>query len=214
MVAVGVGAGNGNYATPANTSLGSIGLGYIYTDWLAQINYTTPSFGGFKLTIGIFDPLEPITQSLPPGATAPPESSPGFHAKIAYENGPIYLSATMLSQKHEGVTNASDFDSFGFDVGGKLTFGGFVARDWLPAKRMQLRPTTIEGYERMLRLHILPALGGLPLPHVRTEEIQSLYGRLLVEGRHDRSGGLAAKTVHEIHTLVLGNAITGIPAFR
>ena len=34
MTLPGVGAGNGNYATPANTSLGSIGLGYIYTDWL------------------------------------------------------------------------------------------------------------------------------------------------------------------------------------
>ena len=42
MTLLGVGAGNGNYAAPANTSLGSIGLGYIYTDWLAQIDYTTP----------------------------------------------------------------------------------------------------------------------------------------------------------------------------
>ena len=47
----GVGAGNGNYATPASTSLGSIGLGYIFTDWLPQINYTTPDLGGFKATI-------------------------------------------------------------------------------------------------------------------------------------------------------------------
>ena len=42
MTLLGVGAGNGSYAAPANTSLGSIGLGYIYTDWLSQIDYTTP----------------------------------------------------------------------------------------------------------------------------------------------------------------------------
>jgi hypothetical protein len=32
MTLPGVGAGNGSYAAPANTSLGSIGLAYIYTD--------------------------------------------------------------------------------------------------------------------------------------------------------------------------------------
>ena len=118
MTLPGVGAGNGNYATPANTSLGSIGLGYIYTDWLAQINYTTRDLGGLKLTIGIFDPLEPIVQSVPT-----PEGSPGYHGKIAYTHGPLYLSATFISQKQEGPTNVSDFDSFGFDVGGKFTVG-------------------------------------------------------------------------------------------
>jgi hypothetical protein len=87
MTLPGVGAGNGNYATPANTSLGSIGLGYIYTDWLAQINYTTPDFNGLKFTIGIFDPLEPIVQGTP----TPPESSPGVHGKVAYKSGPVYL---------------------------------------------------------------------------------------------------------------------------
>jgi predicted porin len=126
MTLPGVGAGNGNYATPANTSLGSIGLGYIYTDWLAQINYTTPDFSGFKATIGIFDPLEPLGQAAP----APPESSPGFHGKIAYKNGSIYASAAVISQKHQGATDAADFDSFGFDIGAKFTFGGAEILAW------------------------------------------------------------------------------------
>jgi predicted porin len=125
MTLPGVGAGNGNYATPSNTSLGSIGLGYIYTDWLAQINYTTPDFGGFKFTIGVFDPIEPIVQDQPV-----PESTPGFHGKFAYTGGPVYVSATFISQQQEGATDAQDFDSFGFDVGGKLTFGGFEFLAW------------------------------------------------------------------------------------
>jgi predicted porin len=120
-----VGAGNGNYASPANTSLGSIGLGYIYTDWLGQINYTTRDFSGFKLTIGIFDPLEPIVQN-----AAVPEGSPGFHGKIAYTNGPIYVSATFITQQHEGATDAADFDSHGFDIGGKFTFGNAEVMAW------------------------------------------------------------------------------------
>jgi len=125
MTLPGVGAGNGNYATPANTSLGSIGLGYIYTDWLAQINYTSPDLNGLKLTIGIFDPLEPIAQPV-----ATPKSSPGFHGKAAYKHGPVYLSATFISQKQQGATDAADFDSFGFDVGGKVTFGAAEFLAW------------------------------------------------------------------------------------
>src|SRR5690606_24287460 len=35
-----------------------------------------------------------------------------------------------ISQKHEGVTNASDFDSFGFDVGGKVTIGPVEILGW------------------------------------------------------------------------------------
>jgi len=119
MTLPGVGAGNGNYATPSNTSLGSIGLGYIYTDWLAQMNYTTPDFAGLKITIGVFDPIEPIVQDV-----AVPESSPGFHGKVAFTHGSIYLSASFISQQHKGALDVQDFDSFGFDVGGKLTFGG------------------------------------------------------------------------------------------
>ena len=130
MTLPGVGAGNGNYATPSNTSLGSIGLGYIYTDWLAQIDYTTRDFGGFKVTIGIFDPLEPLGQVLPPGTAAPPESTPGWHAKAAFTSEPFYFSASLISQKHNGATDASDFDSFGFDIGGKITFGDAEFLAW------------------------------------------------------------------------------------
>jgi predicted porin len=127
MTLPGVGAGGGNYATPANTSLGSIGFGYVYTDWLAQINYTTPDLSGFKFTIGIFDPLEPVGT---PTGQAVPESSPGFHGKIAYTTGPFYLSAAFITQKHEGLTDAQDFDSFGFDIGGKVTLGDLEFLAW------------------------------------------------------------------------------------
>ncbi|HEY0680902.1 MAG TPA: porin [Steroidobacter sp.] len=126
MTLPGVGAVTpGGNAAPANTSLGSIGLGYIYTDWLGQINYTTPDLSGFKLTIGIFDPLEPVAAGAPT-----PEGSPGYHAKVAYENGPVYVSATFIAQKHEGLVNANDFDSRGFDVGGKFTFGDLEIMGW------------------------------------------------------------------------------------
>ncbi len=118
MTLPGVGGINSNNAAPANTALGSIGLGYIYADWIGQINYTTPVFGGFQLTVGLFDPLEPIMQGAPT-----PETRPGFHGKVAYTREPFYFSAAFIQQEHTGLTPDADFDSLGFDVGGKVTFG-------------------------------------------------------------------------------------------
>ena len=59
MTLLGVGTASGN-AAPSNTSLGRIGIGYIYTDWEPQITYTTPSLGGFTGSIGVFQPLDPL----------------------------------------------------------------------------------------------------------------------------------------------------------
>ncbi len=118
MTLLGVGAGGGDHAAPANTSLGSIGLGYIYTDWLAQIDYTTPDFNGLKFTVGIFDPVEPLGTRLDAesGAGLPRQGRRG-------PSGNLYLSGTFLQQKQEGVTDAGDFDSHAFDVGGKFKAG-------------------------------------------------------------------------------------------
>jgi predicted porin len=126
MTLPGVG-GPGGAATgaPGNTTLGGIGLGYIYTDWLSQIDYTTPDLGGAKITFGIFDPLNPI------GAPAEPKSAPGFHGKIAWK-GPagLYFSASGLYQKQAAVPGVAEYNSHAFDVGGKWTAGAFEVLGW------------------------------------------------------------------------------------
>ncbi|MBV8973579.1 MAG: porin, partial [Sinobacteraceae bacterium] len=79
MTLPGVGApGSAATAAPSNTTLGGIGFGYIYTDWLAQMDYTTPDISGFSATIGIFDPLNSLSE--PADATVQPKKAPGFHA--------------------------------------------------------------------------------------------------------------------------------------
>jgi hypothetical protein len=137
MTLLGVGA-NGSNAAPTNTSLGSIGYGYIYTDWLAQINYTTPDLNGAKITIGIFDPLESLTD----GTGPQPKATPGFHGKIAYKLGTdLYLSASFLYEKQEFQRSDAlgnlilgqkvSYDGTGFDFGGKYDIvGGFQIAAW------------------------------------------------------------------------------------
>lgn len=46
------------------------------------------------------------------------------------------------------------------------------------------KPSVLRGYERSLRLRILPALGRLKLSDVRRSDVQSLVDRLLGEGLH------------------------------
>ena len=38
------------------TTLGRIGTGYVYADWIGQIAYTTPNMNGFQATLGITQP--------------------------------------------------------------------------------------------------------------------------------------------------------------
>jgi len=138
MTLLGVGAEASSNAAPTNTSLGSIGFGYIYTDWLAQINYTTPDLSGAKVTIGIFDPVESLTD----GTGPTPKSTPGFHGKVAYKaSDALYLSASFLYEKQEfqraDVTGTLitgqkvSYDGVGFDFGGKYDFAGFQVAAWL-----------------------------------------------------------------------------------
>jgi len=53
MTLLGVGTAGPTNVAPSNTSLGRIGIGYIYTDWEPQITYTTPTYNGFSGSAGI-----------------------------------------------------------------------------------------------------------------------------------------------------------------
>src|ERR1019366_8137691 len=128
MTLIGVGVGGGaSGPSPANTTLGSIGFGYIYVDTLAQMNYTTPDFSGANLTVGIFEPVNSLTE---PGIPAA-KSAPGFHGKIAWsgkfgDDMKLSLSATGIEQKQDydlSATTAGSFRSVGGDVFAKLDIG-------------------------------------------------------------------------------------------
>jgi Phage integrase, N-terminal SAM-like domain len=43
-----------------------------------------------------------------------------------------------------------------------LTFGAYLTRQWLPSKNLHLATSTYRGYERNVKLHVLPALGRIP----------------------------------------------------
>ncbi len=130
---VGVG-GSASGAQPSNTTLGSIGFGYLYADTLAQMNYTTPDFAGFNLTVGIFDPVNSLT--VPAGVTNAPKKAPGLQAKATYtykwaDDMKFYASVSGLTQKQDytgvgGVaTGTAQYTSSAADLFVKFDIAGF-----------------------------------------------------------------------------------------
>jgi len=83
-----------------------------------------------------------------------------------------------------------------------LTLARYLREQWLPAKRLNLRPSTWNGYARNLELHVIPRIGDIPLRRLRVEHLEVLYAELLAGGRADGKGGLDSKSVLEAHGMV------------
>jgi len=60
MTLLGVGTGAGG---AGNSTLGRIGSGYLYADWIGQIQYQSPNFNGFQVQGAIREPLSSVANS-------------------------------------------------------------------------------------------------------------------------------------------------------
>lgn len=119
MTLLGVGTAAAN-SSPSNTSLGRIGLGYIYTDFQPQITYTTPTFAGLAASAGVFTPM--VTA----GSTEV-NDSPGFQGKLTYGFDAAGVTGTLwsgfITQKHDRTGAQAGYTGTGFDVGARLAYG-------------------------------------------------------------------------------------------
>ena len=102
------GAGTNNGAT--TTTLGGIGTGYIYADWIGQIAYTTPNMNGFQLTAGITQPWNSIALSDNSAVSTGTTDEYGFQGQASYSwtgdfAGKVW--AGFFSQEVTGITVAA-----------------------------------------------------------------------------------------------------------
>jgi integrase len=75
--------------------------------------------------------------------------------------------------------------------------------EWLEiCARRGLRPSTVASYRTMLGLHVGNALAATTLGRVTSQDLNDLYKRLLRDGRRDGGGGLSARTVRYLHTIL------------
>lgn len=63
-------------------------------------------------------------------------------------------------------------------------------------------PRTRDRYEEIVKLHLIPAFGSIPLVALKPQHIQKYYAKALQSGRRDGKGGLSARTVHKHHQVL------------
>ena len=80
MLLFGVGAAPS--ADNSNTTLGRIGLGYLYTDFQPQISWVTPGLGPIGFKLGVFDPND--VNSAKNGADATENHAPRVEAELSW----------------------------------------------------------------------------------------------------------------------------------
>jgi integrase len=83
------------------------------------------------------------------------------------------------------------------------TLGEFLD-EWLRSVRPALEVSTLESYERNLRLHVRPQLGDTRLQKLDAGSLNGLYADLLADGRVDGRGGLSPRSVRYIHNTLHG----------
>ena len=65
--------------------------------------------------------------------------------------------------------------------------GEFLVDDWLPAVRNRLDIDTWRSYERNIRVHVEPRIGGVPLQSLDAVMLNRFYAELLESGRAERA---------------------------
>jgi len=126
---------------PRNTTLGRIGIGYVYADWIPQVTYTTPDFNGFTASIGAFTPLDTAAVFTPglETATLTGQEIPMVQGQLKWKGeilpgAKITLSADGVWQEHKNdpatgsfaaIPLNSNVESWGADGFGKLDIYGF-----------------------------------------------------------------------------------------
>jgi predicted porin len=130
MTLLGAGSTNGNNITPNNVTFGRIGVGYIYTDFLPQVTYTTPAFHGLQGAIGVMQPYDDPFDPFNLGA----HTQPMYQGKVSYAMGKGKVKAkfwsNFVTQKQTaisptgGLTPGDGVRSTGVDYGFRADWHG------------------------------------------------------------------------------------------
>jgi integrase len=83
----------------------------------------------------------------------------------------------------------------------KTTVAQFLDR-WLDDMRTRVSPKTHERYTQLCHKNIAPLLGAVLLAKLRPEQISAAYASALASGRRRGGGGLAPRTVRQMHAIL------------
>ena len=121
--AMGVGRFGGPDA--ADATLGRIGTGYTYANFNPRIIYTTPSLNGLAVKVGLINPEKPSGLQNASMETTTPRLEAQANYIAEFEGGTLNLWAGGLYQNVDVVTQDFSYSINGWDVGARLSAGGF-----------------------------------------------------------------------------------------
>jgi integrase len=75
----------------------------------------------------------------------------------------------------------------------------YLTKEWLPAIKATIRPTTYISYVQHVECHIAPHIGSVKLAKLTGSQVNALYAKLAESGRKDGARGLSPMTVHHVH---------------
>jgi len=116
-------------ANPGNVTLGRIGVGYIYTDFLPQITYTSPSFHGVQGAFGVFQPYDDaINDEILGNVALSGHGQPMYQGKLTYATGKGAVKAkfwsNFVTQAEQPILHGSGVRATGVDYGTNLSYHG------------------------------------------------------------------------------------------
>jgi integrase len=66
---------------------------------------------------------------------------------------------------------------------------------WLQTTKPSRKPRSHIRYEQLIRVHVLPVIGSVPIARLAPQQLQATYAKAL-------SGGLSSTTVHQVHAVM------------
>ena len=81
----------------------------------------------------------------------------------------------------------------------KASVKDYLKKEWLPAVKATIRPSTYNSYVQHVDCHVVPHIGTVKLQKLSGSQVNALYAKLAETGRQDGKTGLSAMTIHHVH---------------
>jgi integrase len=75
----------------------------------------------------------------------------------------------------------------------------YLTKEWLPAVKSTIRPSTYAAYTQHVECHIVPHIGTTKLAKLTGAQVNALYAKLAETGARDGKKGLSPMTIHHVH---------------
>jgi len=82
----------------------------------------------------------------------------------------------------------------------KASVREYLTKEWLPAVKATIRPSTYNSYVQHVDSHITPHIGSVKLAKLTGSQVNALYAKLAESGKKDGKSGLSPMTIHHVHS--------------